>query len=175
MASLGRAIQVLDRPGVVELSIREFLRYSADDAPADKQLEVLSIAGLSPTIAQLPKGLDTQLGATGWPLGTAEVMQLKLAGALLAKPSVLILNQLYDLVNPQVLKRSLDYLQRDSTSTVLCFSNRDDVDGYDSFLFLNRDQQTSYPTYAQMMQTEGREVLGEPSLNTDTDSEGVRS
>ena len=162
MASIGRNIQVLDRPGVVELSIRDYLRYAADDAPANLQLEMLAIAGLIPTISQLPDGLDTQLGTTGWPLATSEVMQLKLATALLAQPTVLIISQLYDLVNPQVLKRSLDRLQRDASTTVLHFSNRDDIDGYDSFLFLDREGQRSYASYAEMMAAEGREMLGEP-------------
>lgn len=161
-ASIGNAIQVLDRPGVVELSIRDYLRYSADHAPPELQLDVLGVTGLSPTIAQLPDGLDTQMGATGWPLATDEIMQLKLAGALLARPAVLILNQLYDLVNPKVLKRSLDRLQKDANTTVLYFSNRDDVDGYDSFLFLDRERQSSYSSYEEMMSAEGREVLGEP-------------
>lgn len=172
--AIGRSIQVLDRPGVVELSIRDYLRYAAEDASVDQQLDVLGLAGLGPTVAQLPNGLDTQLAATGWPLSTTETMQLKLAGAMLARPAVLVLNQLYDLLNPAVLSRSLDRLRDDANTTVLYFSNRRHLsaagtidaakEDYDSYLFLDRRRQNHYASYQAMVEAEGREVLGEPDV-----------
>ena len=165
ISALGLAVQVLDRPGVVELTIRNYLRYVAEGASAAAQLAALGLAGLGPTIAQLPQGLDTQLASTGWPLSTTETMQLKLAGAVLAEPSVLILNQLYDLVNPVVLQRSLDELQTNARTTVVYFSNRTLPQNYDSYLFIDRDRQQHYPSYAAMMEAEGREALGEPAVD----------
>lgn len=165
-AALSQSIMVLDRPGVVELSIRDYLRYSSLNAEPDNLLSVLDITGLTPTLTQLPDGLDTKLAATGWPLATAEVMQLKLAGALLGAPAILILNQLYDLVNPAVLQRSLDHLRDHCRTTVLYFSNRTGVTGYDNYLFLDYERQQSYSTYDQMAAAEGTQALGEPILGT---------
>ncbi len=78
---------------------------------------------LWPLIESLPDGLDTRLSATGAPLQGAEMLLLKLAGAILAQPSVLVLNQLFDQLLPIVRDNVLEMLSKQSF-TVLYFTSQ---------------------------------------------------
>jgi putative ABC transport system ATP-binding protein len=49
-------------------------------------MRALERVGLLARLASLPNGLDTQLASSGSPLSIVEVMQLKLANALLSSP-----------------------------------------------------------------------------------------
>ncbi len=139
--ALRRQIISLDRPTIVQMTIREYLRLACEDADPEQSLEAIRAAGLGPIVAQLPDGLDTHLASTGWPLSVAETMQLKLAGALLARPRLLILNQLYDTVPETALRGALDFLSRRAQTTVMYFSNRSRNPCFSSFLFLDHERQ----------------------------------
>lgn len=138
---------VLDRPNFAEITIREYLDLSGSDNSAVRDLEVLRTVGLERVIAQLEGGLDARISSTGWPLTIAESMRLKLAAAIIARPRVLVLNQLFDGMPDAVLKRSLDMLQRNSTTTVIYFSGRRRELGFDSYLYLGLREQRLYDTF----------------------------
>lgn len=139
--ALRRQIIALDRPTIVQMTIREYLRLACEDADPEQSLEAIRAAGLGPIVGQLPDGLDTQLASTGWPLSVAETMQMKLAGALLARPRLLILNQLYDTVPEGALRGALDFLSRRAQTTVIYFSNRSRNPCFSNFLFLDHQRQ----------------------------------
>lgn len=145
--TLRRHVIVIDRPNAVEMTIREYLLLSAEGATTERILEVVRIVGLEVTIAQLDRGLDTPIAATGWPLSITETMQLKLAAAVLAQPRVLILNQIFDVMPEARLRASLDELQQESESTVICFSSRHGDLGFDRFLSLGRQEQDLLDSY----------------------------
>ncbi|MEO0880929.1 MAG: ABC transporter ATP-binding protein, partial [Pseudomonadota bacterium] len=96
--ALRQDIIVLDRPTIIEMTMRDYLTLSARDPNPQEILHAIKAVGLEPVIAGLEDGLDTHLATTGWPLSISETMQLKLAGALLAHPRLLVLTQLFDLV-----------------------------------------------------------------------------
>jgi len=141
--TLRQHVIVLDRPNVTEMTIREYLKLSADGAEPGLMLAALRAAGLEQTMAELTDGLDTRIAATGWPLSIAETMQLKLASALVARPQVLVLNQLYDVIPPDSLRSAFDMLQTGSggRATVLFFSNRESDLDFDRFLNLEAAEQ----------------------------------
>jgi putative ABC transport system ATP-binding protein len=141
--TLRQHVIVLDRPNVTEMTIREYLKLSADGAEPGLLLAALRAAGLEQTMAELTDGLDTRIAATGWPLSIAETMQLKLASALVARPQVLVLNQLYDVIPPDSLRNAFDMLQASSNgrATVLFFSNRESDLDFDRFLNLEATAQ----------------------------------
>ncbi|MEM9495157.1 MAG: ABC transporter ATP-binding protein [Pseudomonadota bacterium] len=145
--ALRQEIIVLDRPTIIETTIRDFLWLSNSGASPERVLDAIQHVGLEPVIAELEDGLDTKLAATGWPLSITETMQLKLAAAMLAKPRVLILNQLYDLMSPNCLRRAIDFLRSDPSLTVMYFSNRHENLGFEQFLYLGREKQTVHKTF----------------------------
>ncbi len=139
---LRQQIIVLDRPNTVEMTIREYLHLSGDGASSARILAALDTVGLNAAISRLEEGLDTRVAATGWPLTITETMQLKLAAAMIAKPRVLVLGQLFDTMTDDCLRRSLDVLQEETPTTVLYFSSRPRELGFDHYLYLGyREQQ----------------------------------
>jgi putative ABC transport system ATP-binding protein len=143
MYLLRSEVMVLDRPSIVEVTIREYLYLAAPEAPASAMLDALDLVGLSERIATLPQGMDTPLAASGWPLSIGEVMELKLANALLNRPSVLILGQLFDVMPTAGLSRVLAELRRSGT-TVLLFTGRPEAIALDGWFWLGRTSQRRF-------------------------------
>jgi putative ABC transport system ATP-binding protein len=101
---------VLDRPVIVESTIRNYLSLAAPEAPPDAILDALRAVGLERRVTRLLGGLDMPLSSSGWPLSLPEMMRLKLAGALLARPRVLVLSPIYDMLPPKELAGVADRL-----------------------------------------------------------------
>ncbi len=150
--ALRQEIIVLDRPTIIETTIRDYLDLSAAEGAPDRVLDVLELVGLQSVIVKLDQGLDAPLAATGWPLSITETMQLKLAAAILARPRVLILNQLYDLVAAPCIERAIAHLRRDPAITVIYFSNRDVDLGCQQFLYLDLTEQRYLPSITELRQ-----------------------
>jgi len=148
--ALGKEIKVLDRPNTVEMTIREYLQLSSESHSNGQELDALRLVGLEPVVMMLDQGLDTRLASTGWPLTTTETIQLKLAAALIAKPRILVLSQLLDVIPDEHLRRSLDALQADSDCTVVYFTARHREMGFDTFLFLGTEQQELYASLDEL-------------------------
>lgn len=138
---LRKNVHVLDRPSIVEMTIREYLGLSCPDTAPQRMIGALETVGLAKTIATLEKGLDTPLASTGYPLSSVELQQLKLANALLEKPRILVLSRLFDLLDPGPIERAVDELRSQAYSTVIYFSNRRIDLGFDRFLYLEAHQQ----------------------------------
>lgn len=149
MYLLRSEVMVLDRPSIVEVTIREYLSLAAPQAPASAMLDVLDLVGLSERVATLSQGLDTPLAASGWPLSIGEVMELKLANALLSRPRVLMLGQLFDVMPAAGLSRVLAEL-RQSGTTVLLFTGRPEAIKLDGWFWLGRTGQKRFDTLAAL-------------------------
>lgn len=146
---LRHSIYVIDRASFIGMSIRDYLALSAQDhsSVARRTVEALETVGLSSVVASLSDGLDTQIASTGWPLSTAEVLQLKLANALISKPRILILNQLFDLIEEEYLAAAIAELRDQSETTVVYFSNRQVDLGFDTFVYFETQEQTFFQTH----------------------------
>ncbi|MEO0578196.1 MAG: ABC transporter ATP-binding protein [Pseudomonadota bacterium] len=163
---LRQEVIVLDRPNTIVMTIREYLRLCSRDANARQILEVLRAVGLDTTIARLGDGLDTSLAATGWPLSITETMQLKLAAAIIARPRVLVLSQLFDVMPEALLINALDALQKSCGATVICFSNRSSNLGADRFLYLGHTNQRLFEDEQAFRRFEADRRSEQPRLDT---------
>ncbi len=144
---LRKNVHVLDRPSIVEMTIREYLALSCPDTAPQRMLGALETVGLAGTIATLDKGLDTPLASTGFPLSAVELQQLKLANALLERPRILVLSRLFDLLEPEPIERAVAELRAQAYSTVIYFSGRRIDLGFDRFLYLEAQQQRYFSTF----------------------------
>ena len=146
---LRKNVHVLDRPSIVEMTIREYLALSCPDTAPQRMLGALETVGLSRTIAMLEKGLDTPLASTGYPLSAVELQQLKLANAILERPRILVLSRLFDLLEPEPIERAVAELRSQAYSTVIYFSGRRIDLGFDRFLLLEAEQQRYFDTFEE--------------------------
>ena len=89
---------------------------------------------------RLPDGLDTQLSTSGWPLSYAEALRLKLAGAMLKCPRLLILTGLFDMIDPAILA-DVRAAMRAEGSTVIQFTYRPSGTEGCRYLWLGDDGQ----------------------------------
>ncbi|MES3091637.1 ABC transporter ATP-binding protein [Sphingomonas aerolata] len=151
MYLLRSAVMVLDRPTIVEVTIREYLSLAAA-AGSDPggMLEVLDAVGLRERVAQFPHGLDTPLAASGYPLAIGEVIALKLASALLVRPRVLMLSQLCDLIPAERLADVLRRLKAAGTTTLLCTGRPEDI-VLDGWFRLEPHRQRRFATHAALI------------------------
>jgi putative ABC transport system ATP-binding protein len=150
MYQLRSEITVLNRPTIVEVTIRNYMALSATDANSGKALEALDMLGLRGRIAGMPQGLDTPLAASGYPLSIGEVMALKLANALIARPRVLMLSQLYDLIPADRLIRVLAELKKAGTTVLLCTGRPEDIT-LDGWLHLEAHRQRRFASCADLI------------------------
>ncbi len=167
---LRQEIIVIDRPTVVESSLREFLDLSATDDRDVDALAVIRTVGLYPTVAQLPDGLDTEVASTGWPLGITETLQLALASAIIARPRVLVLSQAFDAVPEADLMAALALLQGEAQTTVLYFSSKLADFGFTHYLYLGAASQQLYADYAAMCRDQG---LATTAMRAPTEGGGL--
>jgi putative ABC transport system ATP-binding protein len=141
-------IYVLDRPSFVPMTIRQYLSLSCPTGESWRMLDALQAVGLAETLPGLEKGLDTKIAATGYPLSTVELLKLKLASAILARPRVLVLTRLFDLIEAEDLARALAAVRAQGFTTVIYFSNRETAIGCDRFLHMEARRQVWFDDFA---------------------------
>lgn len=149
MYLLRSEIIVLDRPTIVEVTIREYLTLATDGATSETILDAVAAVGLTDRLAMLPEGLDTPLATSGWPLTVGEVMELKLANALLAKPKVLVLSPVFDVMLPAQLEGVLDRMKAAGTTVLLCTLRPGAIE-LDGWIWLGREEQRRFASAADL-------------------------
>ncbi|WP_091740931.1 ABC transporter transmembrane domain-containing protein [Phenylobacterium immobile] len=139
MYRLRSDVFVIDRPTIVEMTIREYLTLAAPGS-SERILQALDCVGLTARIGRLPKGLDTQLSSSGWPLALDEMIALKLAAGVLVAPRVLMLSSLFDLLPAQRIAPALALLRAAGT-TVLRFTSHPRALSLEGWLWMGAREQ----------------------------------
>lgn len=159
--ALRDAIVVVDNTGVLQCSLEENLALGDPAITRAAMRDMLEVVGLTPVLAALPEGLETPLGAYGYPLSRSETLRLKIAAALLGRPRVLVLTQVFDTLAHHHRRMILDHLLREPDVTLINFSNRRDVSGFDSYLYLEPDRHHEFRTMSGLQAFErSRENAG---------------
>jgi putative ABC transport system ATP-binding protein len=83
-------------------------------------------------------------------LSIGEVMALKLANALLVRPRVLMLSQLYDLIPTDRLAAVLRRLKAAGTTTLLCTGRPEDI-ALDGWFRLEPHRQRRFASRAELI------------------------
>ncbi|MEM6747201.1 MAG: ABC transporter ATP-binding protein [Pseudomonadota bacterium] len=155
--ALRQRVRVIDRPNLVEMTMRSYLQLSSDEVTSAEMLDVLRLVGLDSVIEELEDGLDTYLSSTAWPLSVGEAMRLKLAGALLAKPKIIVLNQLFDTVKKHELRDALANLKAkgaDAPTVIVFSSGRVDL-GLGHYLDLGVQKQSLFSDHRSFAASTG--------------------
>src|SRR5690606_205338 len=103
-------------------SIEENIRFGAFNATVDQIQEAARSAGVHHFILELPQGYATILGERGYRLAGGERQRIALAGAVLRKPEMLILDQAtsnLDSYSEHLIQQALERLQNGTTIIIV--------------------------------------------------------
>jgi ABC-type multidrug transport system fused ATPase/permease subunit len=122
-SALRRAVGVVTQDGhLFHDTIRANLRYARPDATDAELIDALRRARLGELLDSLPDGLDTVVGERGYRLSGGERQRLTIARLLLARPSVVVLDEAtahLDSESEAAVQRALDTALRGRTSIVI--------------------------------------------------------
>ncbi len=110
---------VLQNPHLFSGSIRENIRYGRIDATDEEVEEAAKIVSADEVIRKLEKGYDTNAGEGGNRLSTGEKQLISFARAILANPSIFVLDEAtasVDTWTEQLIKKATDTLLAGHTS-----------------------------------------------------------
>jgi subfamily B ATP-binding cassette protein MsbA len=100
----------------------ENLLYGKPDADREEIIEAAQAANAHEFIMQLPEGYDTEIGERGVKLSGGQKQRLALARAILADPSILILDEATSSVDAEaefLIQQALERVLKDRTSLVI--------------------------------------------------------
>jgi putative ABC transport system ATP-binding protein len=151
--SLRDTIIVVDNAMTMECSIADNLCVGDTHFSRAQLRAALSLVALDEVIDHLPEGLDTVLSPHGLPLSRGEVIRLKIAAAILAKPRVLVLTEVFDTLALWQRRTILAALYAQD-GFVLDFSTRRDIDDYDRYMIVNAHDQRVMDSLAALVVAE---------------------
>ncbi len=161
-------IALVDNSGVLERSIEDNLRGGDPGLSRAELRAMLAVVGLDAVINGLPRGLSTPLGSFGYPLSRSETIRLKIAAALLARPQVLILTQVFDSLSHAYRRAIVDYIVRVPDLTFIHFSNRRDIGAYREYLYLEPGRHVQFDSLAALLAFERTAAGGQPASTGET-------
>jgi ABC-type multidrug transport system fused ATPase/permease subunit len=129
LTDLRRHLQVVEQePLLFHTSIDANVRYANPDADDEEVARALTAAGIASFVAGLPDGTRTIVGDRGVTLSAGERQRLALARALVANPSVLILDEPSAALDPASERQIIDGYRRAMRGrTTIVISHRLDV------------------------------------------------
>ncbi len=141
LASLRQSVRVVDRVTFLPMTVKDYLDLFIPENPEMSRQQSLALMRLDEDISRLKQGLDTLLSRSAWPLTQPQAIRLKLASVLLSRPSILVLGDIVDTVDPDVLEEFVAAM-RGTGTTIIYFTRRQDVDCFDYLLELNAKKQS---------------------------------
>lgn len=168
-ADLARIVGVVSQETyLIHASVRENLLLADPDATDLRLWEVLDAASLAGTIAALPEGLDTLVGARGHRFSGGEQQRLAIARTILRDPPVLVLDEAtsaLDNTTEARVQAALDRLSEGRT-TLMIAHRLSTVTAADQVLVLDAGRIVERGTPAELLAGSGPFALlasrGEP-------------
>jgi ABC-type multidrug transport system fused ATPase/permease subunit len=116
----------------------------------------LRLAGANEFVADLPNGLDTELGERGTTLSGGQRQRLALARALIRKPRLLILDDATSAVDPSVEAEILRSLKRaDLPSTIVVVAYRpSSIRLADEVVYVDQKRILGHGTHDELIETQ---------------------
>lgn len=137
-------------------SVLSNLLYARPDATEGELEEVLNLANLRPFVGGLPQGLDTEVGDSGITLSGGERQRVAIARTLLARPRLLLLDEVtsqLDTRNELALREAVDRVS--GRCTVMVIAHRlSTVADSDRILILDDGRLRGAGTHEELMRSD---------------------
>ncbi|MGO1788572.1 MAG: ABC transporter ATP-binding protein [Sphingobacterium sp.] len=105
-------------------SIRDNLQYSENPSSASKLQEVLHLA-CAEFVYELPEGLDTMIGESGYGLSEGQAVRIAIARALLSEASIWLFDEITAALDPETSAELMDRLIEAGREKILIFVTHD--------------------------------------------------
>lgn len=157
-ASLRAAIGIVPQDTVLfNDTIAYNIRYGKPQATDDEVLQAARAAQMDGFIAQLPQGLDTQVGERGLKLSGGEKQRLAIARTLLKHPGFLIFDEAtsaLDTRTERALQRELWQLARNRTTLIIAH-RLSTITHADQILVMDHGEIVEQGTHADLLAAAG--------------------
>ena len=139
-------------------TVAENIRYGRPDATRDEMLEVARIAHVDEFVEPLEKGYDTIIGERGIKLSGGQRQRIAIARAILANPSILILDEATSSLDSESEAKIQDGLRalRHNRTTFVIAHRLSTIRGADQILVLESGQIVERGTHNQLLALNGR-------------------
>ena len=148
---------VLQEPHLFSGTIRENIRYGRPEA-TDEEVEQAAMAVSADRVAaKLEKGYDTDVGECGDRLSTGEKQLISFARAILARPSLFVLDEAtssVDTQTEQMIKQATDTLMRGTTSFVIAH-RLSTIRQADTILVIDHGRIVEQGTHEELLEKKG--------------------
>lgn len=113
---------VLQTPHLFSGTISDNIRYGRLDATQEEIIKAAVLVGADAFISQLPEGYDTQVGEGGAMLSTGQKQLISFARAVIAEPSIFILDEATSAIDTeaeQLIQNALVRVLENRTSLII--------------------------------------------------------
>lgn len=128
--TLNGEVKVIDRPTLPQMMLGDYVQHGHPEIDRAQVYRALEVVGLTDRVSGLAKGLDTIISPSGWPLTVEETLRLKLAAAIVDAPRLVLLTDIYELVDAEHLMAALEEMRSKRTVTAVVMRRSDDLEGF---------------------------------------------
>lgn len=112
---------------VLSGTIRENIRFVNPEASEEEMEEALEVSDCQKFVAELPKGLDTEIGEKGSGLSEGQLQRLALARAILSQAPILILDEITSSLDRKTEEEVLHNIKNLKNRTCLIVTHRNSI------------------------------------------------
>ncbi len=138
-------------------TVRNNISLGKVDATEDEVINALKVANAWEFVAELPKGLDTNIGDGGGKLSGGQKQRLSIARAVLKDSPIMILDEAtsaLDTESEKLVQEALDKMTRDRTSIVIAH-RLSTIQNADNIIVMQRGEIVEQGGHAELMERGG--------------------
>ncbi len=139
-------------------TIRDNILYGLHDVPEEKLADVVKKANIEEFLADMPQGLDTDIGENGSRLSGGQKQRISIARALIRDPRILILDEAtsaLDNVSERHVQKAISELIKNRTTFIVAH-RLSTIRDADRIVVMDKGRCAELGTYDELMEKKGR-------------------